>query len=192
MTREEWLLAFVEQVRPDFDRLGVPIPDQIRITCGWPSKGARGKKNRSIGECWPETCSADKHHEMFISPCITDLHEVGGVIIHELVHAAVGTKHGHKAAFRRPAVALGLQGKMTATEPGEDLCNRISEIRDVIGCDYPHAKLDLNAMAANKQGTRQLKVQCPACGYIVRTTQKWIDVGLPTCFCGEEMVHESA
>jgi len=37
------------------------------------------------------------------------------------------------------------------------------------------------------QTTRMLKVECPADGYIVRTTQKWIDLGLPTCPCGEEM-----
>jgi hypothetical protein len=129
---------------------------------------------------------------MFISPCITDLHEVGGVIIHELVHAAVGCEHGHKAPFRRLATALGLEGKMTATSPGENLCKRIDEVCTRIGEPYPHSKLDLNAVAANKAGNRQLKVECPACGYIVRTTQKWIDVGLPTCFCGEGMVHEPA
>lgn len=38
-----------------------------------------------------------------------------------------------------------------------------------------------------KQSTRMLKVICPGCGYTVRTTQKWIDIGLPTCPCGEEM-----
>lgn len=38
-----------------------------------------------------------------------------------------------------------------------------------------------------KQATRMIKVCCPGCGYTIRTTQKWIDVGLPTCCCGEEM-----
>jgi len=32
-----------------------------------------------------------------------------------------------------------------------------------------------------------LKVSCPADGYTVRTTAKWIAVGFPTCPCGTEM-----
>jgi hypothetical protein len=35
-----------------------------------------------------------------------------------------------------------------------------------------------------------LRLECPACGYTCRTTAKWIEVGLPTCPCGEEMVLE--
>lgn len=38
-----------------------------------------------------------------------------------------------------------------------------------------------------RQATRLLKLQCPACGYILRGTRKWIDVGLPTCCCGTRM-----
>lgn len=40
-----------------------------------------------------------------------------------------------------------------------------------------------------KQTTRQLKIQCPACGYLARVTRKWLEeAGTPTCPCGERMV----
>ena len=32
-----------------------------------------------------------------------------------------------------------------------------------------------------KQTTRMLKCECPACGYTVRTTRKWLDIAVPTC-----------
>jgi len=33
-----------------------------------------------------------------------------------------------------------------------------------------------------------LKLECGECGYTVRTTRKWIDVGMPVCPCGETFV----
>jgi hypothetical protein len=48
-----------------------------------------------------------------------------------------------------------------------------------------HARLDLSGR--RKQSTRMLKLECTNCGYTVRTTQKWIEVGLPTCCCGSDM-----
>ena len=41
-----------------------------------------------------------------------------------------------------------------------------------------------------KQGTRLKKVECISCGYVVRITQKWIDIGLPVCVCGMPMSQE--
>ena len=39
-TREEWLGALVDALRPVFAELGYPLPDRIRVSCGWPSKSA--------------------------------------------------------------------------------------------------------------------------------------------------------
>jgi hypothetical protein len=50
-------------------------------------------------------------------------------------------------------------------------------------------------MAARTRGsaatTRQRKVTCPECGYTVRMARSWMQVGLPTCPCGEPMRPES-
>ena len=32
-----------------------------------------------------------------------------------------------------------------------------------------------------------MKVTCPNDGYLLRTTAKWLELGVPTCFCGTEM-----
>ena len=32
-----------------------------------------------------------------------------------------------------------------------------------------------------KQSARMLKAECPECGYTIRLTKKWADVGLPSC-----------
>ena len=32
-----------------------------------------------------------------------------------------------------------------------------------------------------KQSTRMLKAECPECGYTIRLSKKWADVGLPNC-----------
>lgn len=36
----------------------------------------------------------------------------------------------------------------------------------------------------NKDGIRQIKCHCPACGFTFRTSAKWIAKGLPICACG--------
>ena len=47
---------------------------------------------------------------------------------------------------------------------------------------YPHAKLLPGMGGGTKQTTRLIKCQCTECGYTVRTTSKWIDLGgAPIC-----------
>ncbi len=188
-TREDWLTKLTDALRPAFLEAGGELPENIRVTCGWPSQGAKAKKNRRLAECWGPEASDDDHFEIFISPTLDDAVEVGGILVHELAHAAVGVEAGHKAPFHRVAVAMGLEGKMTATTSSEPLVQRLQSLTDKIGL-YPHAKLSFKKKKT--QGTRMIKVQCPdpACGYQVRTTQKWIDIGLPTCFCGIKMEAE--
>jgi len=190
MNRESWLTEAVNKLRPDFDRLGFPLPGGIRVTCGWPSKSALSAKRKRVGECWSPDCSKDGHHEIFISPCLADPVEALGVLVHEAVHAAVGVEAGHKGPFRDCAVAIGLEGKMTSTTVGDALKVRLEEIIEEIG-DYDHAELDkLKSNAPPKQGTRMLLVKCPKCQYQVRTTKKWLGVGVPTCPCGMLMEAE--
>jgi hypothetical protein len=59
------------------------------------------------------------YFEIMISPVLDDPMRVAGVLAHELVHATVGTQHGHKGPFAKLAKKIGLEGKMTATTEGE-------------------------------------------------------------------------
>jgi hypothetical protein len=187
LTREQWLQAATDKLRPMFSEVGAELPKNIRVSCGWPTKRALAGNSglRAIGQAFASSCSTEKLREVFISPCIAHAPTVLATLVHELVHAQDDCKNGHKAPFRRVAVALGLEGKMTATFAGSELAGKLSAIAAEIG-DYPHAPLDLSNL--KKQSTRMIKVECPECGYTVRTTAKWIEIGLPTCVCGEEMV----
>ena len=80
---------------------------------------------------------------------------------------------------------------MTETTASPQLAERLNALCERAG-PYPHATLDMAKSGVKKQGTRMLKLTCPDCGYTVRTTAKWIEAGLPTCPCGEEMQPEDA
>ena len=181
-TRERWLLRLVDALGPMFAEHGANVPS-VLISVGFPSKRATSSRNRRIGECWYGACSADGRPHVFISPVLADPAEVAGVVVHELIHAVCGAGVGHKGPFRKLALALGLEGKMTATAVGAELAKRLNALIRKLG-PYPHPKLTATG-GKPKQGTRMLKLECPACGYVVRTTAKWVAVGLPTCVCGE-------
>ena len=118
-TRESWLLACIELLKPDFIEVGATIPDKLRASCGWPSKSGLAKKKRRIGEAWSAKCSGDETFEIFISPVLKDGRPVLATLVHEIVHCAVGVEAGHKGPFKRIALAIGLEGKMTETVAGE-------------------------------------------------------------------------
>lgn len=192
LLREEWLNRLVELLRPTFSDNGKPLPKKIRVSCGWPSHGGRGGSKRVIGQAWSAECSSDGTHETFISPVLEDPSIVGATLVHELVHHAVGVKKGHKRPFRTLALAVGLEGKMTATVAGKDQKDRLETLCSKLGA-YPHAALDPTAGPSKKQSTRMLKVECQRkeCGCILRMTKKWIEeVGTPRCACGGTMREE--
>lgn len=185
-TREQWLAQLVFALRPLFAEAGHPLPEKIRVACGWPSM-ATGKDRRRVGgEAWSALCSADGTHETFLSPMMADPIDVGAVLVHELVHHAVGVQAGHGPLFRACALAVGLTGPMRSTVATEALRARLEAMVAVIG-PYPHSAL-VGSNGRKKQGTRMLKVTCQACECIVRMTRQWLEqVGAPRCGCGGEM-----
>ena len=177
-TREEWLHFIAEEMRPEFKAVGAPLPAKIRMAVGFTSNGYRGK---AVGECWSDKASADKHAEIFIKPDQDNPMRVAGILVHELVHAAVGTETGHRGAFKRTATALGLEGPMTKTTEGKAFKEMLTPILKKAG-PLPHKMLRAYGLK-KKQATRLLKCECNTCGYLARVTKKWIDeVGAP--FCG--------
>lgn len=195
-TRETWLQAAVEQMRPWFTQVGANTLPKVRVSCAWAKRAGRA----SIGWCWHHSVSADGVNEIQVSPEIDDPVKVLATLLHEMVHASDDGESGHKGYFRTVALALGLDGPMTATYAGEDLARRLQVMTAELG-PYPHAALNPTGTRPGKptpgpgggggyigkQTTRMLKLVCPDDGYTVRTTRKWIDVGLPTCPCGTEM-----
>mgnify|MGYP003651994604 FL=1 len=173
----EWILELPEG--QDFE---LPL-----LSVGFP-KGSRGR-GKAIGQCHDKTASGDKvRAHIFISPEIKDRVEVLRILLHELIHASVGTQCGHRKEFRKLALALGFESPMTETPAGEELKEQLKHLAKKLG-DYPHPGLNYKE---RKGGTRMLKVQCGACGCVARMTRKWLDkVGPPNCGCEARYVmHE--
>ena len=186
-TREAWLTAATDLLRPAFDTLGKSLPLAIRVTCGFPLHARRSK---AIGQCWASTASADKTIEIMISPVLAQPLAVLEVLVHELCHATDGAMN-HGVAFQKVAADMGLvacgTGKQAwkSTKGNDTFQPRYSVILDTLG-DYAHAELVPGA-ETKTQPTRMLKLCCPSCGYTVRTTAKWVAAGLPVCPCGDTL-----
>jgi hypothetical protein len=139
-TREDWLAQAIAELRSVFSALNHPLPDSIRVACGFPSSNARSAKNRAVGEHWSAKASSDNTHEILISPVIDDPVRVLGILVHELAHASTDGD-GHKGRFPALVKALSLEGKPTATVEGEKFKAEYQPLLDDLGA-YPHAKLN--------------------------------------------------
>ncbi len=196
-TREQWLAAFRDAVTPQFAALGAPLPP-VRIALGWTGSGA---STRYAGECWSDKVSADGTHEIYISPIIDDPFRAADILVHELCHAAAGLPAGHRGEFAKLARAFDLEGPLTATIGGRAFKRKMSDTMTALG-PLPHARIMLDrfnmptpvptpgkpvskappmSSRPKRQRGRNLKVSCADCGYTVRLTRKWLDVGAPLC-----------
>lgn len=138
-TREGWLktaMALLDQ--EFFAGRGNEMPAQVKCSCGFPKYGS----GKVIGQCWDHVASVNGTYEMFICPTQDDPMRVLDILLHEMIHACVGIKEGHKGKFKKMAKAFGLEGKMTATyvTEGTELHEKLKGIADQLG-PYPHAAL---------------------------------------------------
>jgi hypothetical protein len=188
-SRESYLCAATNELRPYFAKLGLPLPEKIRFAIAFTS---HGKKGRVAGECWQAGASDDGHHEIIIRADFADPAEVIRILVHELVHAALPPDVKHGKEFREAALRIGLEGPMRHALPGAVLKERVNDLASSLG-PFPHGRLNFDrvtlagVVAADKpkkQGTRMLKAEClgAGCGYTVRVAARWIkECGPPHC-----------
>lgn len=177
--REEWLRAAIEKLRPAFTEAGLELPERVRVSIGFPGGGSRRTR---IGECWPEGAVSDGVATVFVSPILDDRSKMLGVLIHELIHAS--GIHNHYRNFAKYGERLGLTPPWTATGESDELKERLHALAFELG-PIDHGAIEPRKRA--KQTTRMVKLECPWDGYLVRTTQKWIEVGYPSCPVGHVM-----
>lgn len=179
-TRENWLTAATESLRPMFQTAGFPLAQAIRVACGFPSTANR---SGAVGETWAATASRDATVEVLISPVLDDPREVLAVLVAQLAHAADGAlKFG--APYRAAVTAMGLEPlrkDYKSTRPNQAFDSLYSNLLSELGV-YPHAAL-VPTNLRPKQSTRMLKAVCTHCDYTIRLTSKWANKGLPTCVC---------
>lgn len=189
--RETWLEALIRALRPTFALRGYPLPEMVKVALGFPYLAKRAKGGKALGECWASEASGDGSTEIFISPLIADRDYVARVLVHELVHAAVGVKHAHKAPFARAGRALDLEGKPAHMIGGATQWQWLGPIVEALG-PLPHSGLvDAERAGEKKQTTRMLKVTCPCCGFTFRTSAKWLEgkahLNCPDPECGTQI-----
>lgn len=186
LNREAWLTKLAGHFDKWLDELGLERKPYT-ATCSWPVSGALRNAGKTIGQCIGPASVRDGRAFISISPYLDDSTEVAATLLHELLHARVGVEHGHKKPFATHLEALGLEGKPTATTAGEAFKQRLAPLLERLG-PYPHAGVDVSGR--KKQSTRLLKLLCDNPehdDFIVRASQKAVDIGLPLCPFGHEM-----
>lgn len=178
LSRETWLRGAIEELRPVFAAEGITVPEAIRVSCGWPSRGALARRKRTIGECWHADHGAKGAAEVFISPLLADQTEVLATLAHELAHASLGYGIGHKAPFARLVKAIGLEGKPTATYAGEKFKLWVSSAIERLG-PYPHEAMSA-VSRQKKQATRLRKYVCGH-GQIIRAATDTLNAHCEEC-----------
>lgn len=172
--RQAYLEQAVREMRPMFEAQGKPIPERLRVSVGAPSK-------RYMGICYREVSSTDDHREIFLASNLQTSLDVLGTLAHELCHAALPDGVAHSKPFADLGKAIGLEGKPRQMGPGPAFKWWIADFVRKHG-EYPAGALIEGTK--NKQATAMIKVQCEDCGYVARTTSKWLDsVGAPLCPC---------
>ena len=183
-----WLQDAIPCLEPYLSLVG-PRPADVRVFVGFPSTGGTAKRRRVIGQCWAPEASKDGSVQIFISPMIAEPVEVLATLLHELLHAVVGNRHKHDKTFAHACRAVGLEGRPTATEAGEDLAGALKAIAEELG-PYPHAPLSFDKDAPKSKG-RMMKAycindECPDLEagegkpFTTRLTRLWIDIHTDT------------
>ena len=113
-TREDWLLAAVELLKPLFTAKGYTLPP-CQVSCGFTSTGVR---SGHIGQCWSTKSAGDGLNQIFIAPTLGDAFNVIDTLVHELVHAVDDCEHKHGKEFKKMALKLGLKGPMRSAGAG--------------------------------------------------------------------------
>lgn len=174
-TREAWLIAAIEALRPLFAEKKHLIPQNCQVSCGFASTGTR---SHHIGQCWPTSYSADERNQIFISPSLADPIEVLDTLVHELVHAVDDCKNKHGKEFKKIALSLGMVGPMRSAGAGPALKVQLEAIAQVLG-PYPHGKLKVLHQKAIRRSRPRAK--CTQCGYQVPMLQRFLAYGAPIC-----------
>jgi hypothetical protein len=174
---EAWFRTAANQLRPLFETIGYPIPENTVICGSLP----RRRATRIMGECRLVSRNGPYEILILISPGVDDSVRVMGTYTHQLIHASVGLRYGHRKPFSTVARAFGLEGPMPATTEGETFRRIITPVLEAIGA-YPGIALrDGINNDPKKQKGRLHVCWCPEGDYRIWTTKTHLERGIPQC-----------
>ena len=173
-TREAWLVAAVELLRPLFAAKGFAVPP-CQVSCGFASTGTR---SGHVGQCWSTKSASNELNQIFISPTLKTAYEVIDTLVHELVHAVDNCEHKHGKEFKKIALKMGMKGPMRSAEAGPDLKIILTSLLGTLG-PYPHGHLKVGMRKAASRDRPRAK--CKHCGYQVPMLKKFLTYGPPIC-----------
>ena len=176
-TREAWLTQASERLRSLLETAASTPCPEVRVSVGFPSKRALSIHKRRVGECWSGTVSADGVPQVYVSPVLSAPADVLATLLHELTHATVGVKVGHKGAFVKVCKALGFTKPWTTTPCGPELAERLNALAASLPA-YPHSAL--SPSTTTKQGTRLRLYECQ-CPVKVRVASDTFDATCNVC-----------
>lgn len=171
-------------------------PEQLCVTVQ--SKG----RKQAVGWFWPEKWQQSEKktiHEINMSAECLKSHDMGELMLHELAHAennVLGIKdcsgRQHNKKFKAMAERLGL----LVHDRDKLVGYGFTDLADGAKTFLAKIKFDTTIFQAyrgggtgkrGKVGSRLIKCECSECGYVVRTTNKWLEEsGAPLCPCNTQ------
>lgn len=167
-SREDWLRACLTRVTAGWPA-GSDLPENTRISVGFPLERNPQGGIKEIAHYRPSQSDGGVY-EIFVAPTLGDSLEVARAV-----------------AIEASRIATQRDPDPRTREALNDRARRVVETLP----PYPHKALKVEATGrarairpagAPRPGSRLIKAQCTGCGYIARTTRKWITtVGPPVC-----------
>jgi len=177
-SREDWLNKALLLIRNELidARTTLTTSRQIRVSLA-------PMASKTLGMCYPSSRSTDGANEITITMHNHDSERILATLVHEAIHAYDDCASKHRGAFRTAALAVGLEGKMTATNAGPELASTLAEYVTLLG-PIPHSAL---SHQAKDKGRNNNKIKCDDCGFQANLSAKWADqiengFECPVCF----------
>jgi len=134
--QSDWLSKGMEILRCDFEQIGYPFPAEIPIFVEFPTKLSHGVNIGWLGQCqWRNDTNGNPSYKILINPTVDGITALD-ILVHEMVHAAVGCECGHTDMFYIIAEAIGQDDTGIMAGAEEVLLRRLRDIQEILG-PYP-------------------------------------------------------
>jgi len=142
----------------------------------------------ALAHCHYAHATGNNYHEIRMNVTLggrrtkDESSRVADILLHEMIHT-MSIRCGHRGSFALIARTVGLKGALTSTVASDELRDAIwAQVVTRLG-KYPHKAVKLIPRGQRKKGSRSIKVQCPKCEFVMRTTRKWIDKAQGEMLC---------